>query len=707
MKYFLPVVILFVTGQVFCQNTAKIDSLKRELKNAKYKASLFNELAGIYINISPEEALGFARKASEEAIKRNDKKELGEALWIIARYYLSTNDYDESNRIADSASRIFHETGNYESEVNCRVMKATTLMLQGNYNAALKEFKWCAQEAKKIGARHIYSSVLVNMGRIYRARGNYDTALSCFENGLSVAKEIKHHFMEGVSYYFIGLIYQDQQKYDLAIENYLIALPMYEDPGFNAQRPYLLLSLGSAYQEIRNYNESLVYYRKALKELKAINDRWGLSELYSNLGSVYFDMNRLDSARTYYERSMELYKEIDDIAGKSNALNSLGEIQIYRENYVLALDYLNKALLLNKKVENTIGRVNILLNLGKCYVAMGSIRKGLDILNRSLDIANSMNFTSEQMALHKEISAAYTKLRSFENALKHYEMYSALNDSIYRRESNSHFMELEQKYQSEKREREIGQLKLDKIEQDITIRKQRSVRNILIVAIVFAIIIGVLLYRSYKTKKKSDSEKEALLKEIHHRVKNNLQIISSLLSIQTENVTDVNVIGAVKESQSRVKAMALIHQLLYQDRDLTRIDFSNYLPQLVHAVLSIFKKENKQIRTTVEAQNIAFDTDTAIPLGLIITELVSNACKYAFYGKQNGEILVNIRSVGENKYQLSVADNGQDLPHDIDFNKLDSMGLRLVRILTSQLEGVFSYRYNKGSIFTVEFTDSL
>ena len=208
-------------------------------------------------------------------------------------------------------------------------------------------------------------------------------------------------------------------------------------------------------------------------------------------------------------------------------------------------------------------------------------------------------------------------------------------------------------------------------------------------------------------KKKSDMEKEALLKEIHHRVKNNLQIISSLLNIQTENVTDKNVIGVVKESQSRVKAMALIHQLLYQDKDLTKIDFSTYLPRLVTAVSSIFKMTEQDIEVKIDATNISFAIDMAIPLGLITTELVSNAFKYAFTGKKKGQIEIRLQAVSEKKYQLSVADNGIGLPAGLDFNSLDSMGLRLVKILTNQLMGVFTYQYNKGSVFIVEFSERL
>jgi two-component sensor histidine kinase len=284
--------------------------------------------------------------------------------------------------------------------------------------------------------------------------------------------------------------------------------------------------------------------------------------------------------------------------------------------------------------------------------------------------------------------------------------YDEISDSIYRKEAQRSFAEMEKKYETEKQNLEIGQLKLDKIEQDATIRKQRSVRNISLLGFLFAVIIGFLFYRLFKARKKADEEKEALLKEIHHRVKNNLQIISSLLSIQTDNLEDTKVIDAVQESQSRVKAMALIHQLLYQDKDLAHINFGTYLPQLVNALSSIFKKEGLKVIQDIDVKDMAFDIDTAIPLGLIVNELVANAFKYAYNGDAEGKLTIMIDTIKNKEYLLTVADNGPGLPENTNIQELSSMGLRLVTILTNQLDGTFSYTYNKGSVFTVKFSDT-
>jgi two-component system, sensor histidine kinase PdtaS len=707
MKSIIIIISLFLVYNGYAQTTSKADSLKKELKHAENKADVLNQLARLYVENSPVESFNYATRAKEEALKSNDKNQLSEALWNMARYYLYVNDYNKSNLLVDSAKKLFHETKNNKSEINCIALKANILFLQGNYMESLKLFKISANESKKIGANDIYCSSTINIGRIYKTQGENDSALYYLKNVLVIAKEINNKFLEGSAYGFIGEVYKDQQKYDLAIDNYLAALSIFENQKIFTKIPYWQYLLGDVYREIGNYKESLKYCRTALKYFITSNDHWGLQEVYKILGNTYMEMNIVDSAWIYHKKSLKICKEIHEKAGESDELNFLAEILIQHKKYKEALDYLNEAFRLNTEVKSAPGKENILLNMGKCYVYMGLAKKGLDILTRSLKLADSLNLKTERMLIHKEISRAYSELGDYKEALIYHEAFTALSDSIFREESNRHFIEMEQKYQSEKKEKEISKLNLDKIKQDIMIKNQQSIRNILLFGFLFALIAGVFLYRSNQTKKKANKEKEALLKEIHHRVKNNLQIISSLLSIQTENVTDASVISAVKESQSRVKAMALIHQLLYQEKEFTRIDFSTYLPQLVHAVSSIFKREGDEIDVTIVASNIAFDIDTSIPLGLIITELISNAYKYAFDGSGKGRIKVELKQAVGNNYILSVADNGKGLSENLNIDEFISMGLRLVKMLTGQLDGTFDYHYDKGAIFTIKFADTI
>jgi two-component system, sensor histidine kinase PdtaS len=708
MKNTCTVLLLLCSFQLLsAQNSSKTDSLKLELKRSDNKAAVLNKLAKIAMDYSPVDALGYATQAAEIAFKKDDKKELAEAMWIEAWYYLYTNNFVKCEIFADSAKTLYHEVNDPRNEINCISIKASAALIQADYKKAQELYALVADEAKKIGARDVYFGALVNMVGIFREWGEFDKALNQSGELLILAKELNKKEYEASAYNLLGMVFLDQKNFSLSIDNFLVAYQIYKELNLQTQIPYVLVHLGIAYKDNHNYKEASRYAKLSIKHYIDLNDQWGLEQAYRVLGEVYLEMDKPDSAWICNEQSLTLCKEINEKSDLTKSLKFKGEILIRQKKYADALIYLNQAKELNAEVQSKPELINILLNIGKCYVETGSVQKGLDILIDGLRLADSLNLKEAEMNSHKEIAQAYKKLGMFKEAFQHHLVYTSLSDSIFREESNRHFVEMEQRFQSEQRQKEISQLKLDKVEQEATIRSQRWLWMGLLLGFIFTLTIGILIYRGYLTRKKADSEKEALLKEIHHRVKNNLQIISSLLSIQTENITDERVVSAVLESQGRVKAMALIHQLLYQEKELTRISFRTYLPQLVNTVSSIFKKDDDKVETAVEVADIAFDIDISIPLGLIVTELASNAFKYAFGREKEGRLKVNLESAGNGKYILTVADNGSGLPPGTRIDELNSMGLRLVKMLTGQLDGELYYQWNNGALFTIIFTETV
>ncbi len=199
-------------------------------------------------------------------------------------------------------------------------------------------------------------------------------------------------------------------------------------------------------------------------------------------------------------------------------------------------------------------------------------------------------------------------------------------------------------------------------------------------------------------------EKEILLKEIHHRVKNNLQIISSLLSLQSGSIDDPRVMDQFQDSQNRVRSMALIHERLYRSDNLAQIEFGTYLRELTASLVQTYRRPFGQTTLAVEADPVMLDIDTAIPCGLIVNELVSNALKHAFPNGRSGQIGVNIRhEENEQQVWLVVCDDGVGMPEDIDYRKTRSLGLQLVHSLTRQLGGTFELCEGSGTRFEIRF----
>ncbi len=206
--------------------------------------------------------------------------------------------------------------------------------------------------------------------------------------------------------------------------------------------------------------------------------------------------------------------------------------------------------------------------------------------------------------------------------------------------------------------------------------------------------------------KASLKEKEVLLKEIHHRVKNNLQIISSLLRLQAGYIKDQQALDIFQDSQNRVRAMALIHENLYQSDDLARIEFADYIRKLTNNLCRSYGVNHNQVKLNLDIEQIWLRVDTAIPCGLIINELVSNSLKHAFVkGGEMGEIYIEFTSMLQNKFYLIVGDNGIGVPEDIEVRRHQSLGLRLVWNLVEQLEGSIAVNTRFGTFYTISFVE--
>ncbi|HMK54977.1 MAG TPA: PAS domain S-box protein [Methanobacteriaceae archaeon] len=208
-----------------------------------------------------------------------------------------------------------------------------------------------------------------------------------------------------------------------------------------------------------------------------------------------------------------------------------------------------------------------------------------------------------------------------------------------------------------------------------------------------------------KQIKASLKEKEVLLMEIHHRVKNNLQIISSLMSLQSEYVQDQNTLKMFQESKNRVRAMSLIHEKLYQSPDMTRISFGGYIQNLVHQLLEFYKVKSDEVELEIMVDEIFLTLDNSIPLGLIVNELVSNCLKHAFPDGEMGKVFIQLESQ-DNENILTVSDDGIGLPDDFDISETDSLGLKIVQTLTLQLRGELDIKKSPGAQFKVTFEDS-
>lgn len=255
-----------------------------------------------------------------------------------------------------------------------------------------------------------------------------------------------------------------------------------------------------------------------------------------------------------------------------------------------------------------------------------------------------------------------------------------------------------------------------KVKEKEILHEKEKTKLYSIIAVLAGLFLLISLYVIIKMKKqskelreknvlinKSLKEKELLVREVHHRVKNNFQIVSSLLELQSKNIEDEKALELAKEGKNRVKSMALIHQKLYQNKS-GLVDFDEYIHLLVKELSSLFKTDN-EIKTLINSKNMKFDVDTAIPLGLIINEIITNSYKYAFNDKKENLLSITIDKENKDDFKLIIEDNGPGLSNDFDVKKTKSLGLRLVSRLVKQLHGTLNLTNTNGARFEITFKD--
>ncbi len=204
--------------------------------------------------------------------------------------------------------------------------------------------------------------------------------------------------------------------------------------------------------------------------------------------------------------------------------------------------------------------------------------------------------------------------------------------------------------------------------------------------------------------KASLKEKEVLLREIHHRVKNNMQLLISLLRLQADKIEDKKYADMFKEGENRISSMSLIHEKLYQTQDFANINFGEHIKSLVDGLFVSHGADTNKVSLNIDIKDVSIDLENAIPCGLIINELVSNSLKYAFPQEREGEISIALRPFNEDEIELTVSDDGVGISEDLDIEKTDTMGLTLVKVLAEhQLDGKIDLDRTGGTQFNIKF----
>ncbi len=460
-------------------------------------------------------------------------------------------------------------------------------------------------------------------------------------------------------------------------------------------------SIGTLYHSVEDYDMAIIHYQNAYDLLLGLGDLNGAGTVMGNIGEMYLYSSAYDKAMESLKLSLEL-KESGNSPVRSKALTlfNMGRVFSYMGKTDTAFVEFDRAIEIFKEVNYLDGLTEGHLERGILFLETGDYVKALKDCEAGLELATIQSNVKSRSKACECLYSIFKKTGNDRVALDYYEQHIILKDSLFNAENVEQLTRLEMEYDFG-RERDLKTL-----EADVKQREYQRVTRLLIAGTLASLLIAFLLYYLFHLRKQANrilaqkneqiskalGENKVLLQEIHHRVKNNLQVISSLLSLQSRQLENPEAREAIQSGRNRVKSMALIHQKLYQDEDLVGVDVVEYIEKLTKSLVESYSIQNTEVKIHTDVDQIKLDVDTIIPIGLILNELISNALKYAFEEGKEGTIYVSLKKK-DNDITLKVSDDGQGLPKTFSIENSKSLGYRLIRAFAEKLKATLTIEY--------------
>lgn len=661
-------------------------------------------------------------------------------------------DMDSAMNIAGEIERISKQQ-QYQRGIGLSwLLRAKTLREMGQSAKAGEPAAKALEILGQAGTAREKAQALIELGGTYDNDGDdMSRKIALYEQGMQIYAGLGEKLTEAQLREFIGDLYQVKQDYTNALNNLNKAVSLYQELGYKRlQGVYGLI--GAVYVKMDKFQESLRYNTLAVKIGEELKDSGSLmATIYNRLGDCYWSIENHRQAMACYNKALPIaYANKDSFAVMNieiniarvlakrksyrQALDSLdigmaiapeldvydeGLFNILRMHIYMATDDMQHAEIYFRKLKAVYDQADLHENMRQALrfsmasylVKAGRFTEGrqyLDAMSGMLDrypVIKSKRATAEY--LHYQIDSAAGNPGM---ALAHFRNFKSISDSLRNMIQSRQLGELQFQFETEKKDNDIKLLVQKSRAQAISLQKEKIIRNVTIAGGFLLIVFLGLIYSRYRNKqimnvrlktqrdeinrqnedlRRLVDDKEWLLKEIHHRVKNNLQVIISLLNTQSRYLNNKDAIDAIRNSQQRMYSMSLIHQRLYQTDNLSKIDMRWYIPELIGYMKDGHEAgDNKEF--IVDCEHIELEVVQAVPLGLILNEAISNSLKYAFPNGKKGTITVSLKMGDDKNCQLSISDNGIGIGDLNEALQSDSLGMRLMQGLSEQLDGVFS-----------------
>jgi len=563
-----------------------------------------------------------------------------------------------------------------------------------------------------------HARIYQNLGIAYDIKDNLDSCLFYLNTSRGIYKRMQLPLKESFILNDIAIAYHYRGIYELALRKHYEALALRQRGNDKKLIAQSYNNIGLLYRARKDYTQAINFLHHSLQLKEDIQDVQGIINTTLNIGSCFQFSKNYDSAYHYAALTEKLaaqYDKPDDVNGaicnKGTALKGLHRLDA-------AEPLLQQALETAKKNSNTSIVLTCLQGLGDICFEQRQLPEALKHYKEGAHVAREAGRWKEQLGvLYQNMAECYAAMKQYDKAYKYAWEYKNLQDTLLNEENTRHINEMNVLYETDQKQKQISQLSEDVVKSNIANKQSIKERNYLLLSsllLLLLLVVIVIFYRNNRKKtakldeqkqqiEKALADKEVLLKEIHHRVKNNMQIVSSLLDLQSISIKDSQAAEAMKEGKNRVQSMALIHQNLYQHDNLKGINAKEYIEQLLIHLKDSYNVSSSSVIITTYIDDLKIDVDTMIPIGLMMNELITNVFKYAVPYAEHPELDIALQQK-DNMLYLRVKDNGPGFAYPTDFRTTKTFGLKMVRAFAQKLKANIVVDNNKGALIEIFFT---
>ncbi len=544
----------------------------------------------------------------------------------------------------------------------------------------------------------------------------YDSCQSSLDIGIEILKQLDLEEEKGNLILKSASVDYAIGDYERAITRAFEATEIFKKRNQEKQLGIAYLQLGNIHYFLKNYEDAMTYYDLSAVHFKKIEDDFGYHNALSNIGLVHIENGDFQKGIQLQYKSLKHFRQEKRHLEEGNSFFYLGKAHNGLKDYDSSDYYLDLSIDYNTRSGYIIGISYAYWLKASNKIGRGDIDSALYYNLKALRTIEDIRDFELEKLLHKQRSEILEKKGKYKAALDALRLSLSMKDSLNIDYEMLDRLASNQRAKLENAEYELKLAKAKALEQEEENKKQQQLIfaiSIIAFLLVFFVIGLVLTNRRNKSLHKQllenkdtiESEldnKKALLKEIHHRVKNNLQIISSMLSIQAQYIEDEQLDSIINECRSRIVSMSLIHESLYKKEDDEQSLFSNYIRQLLPQLIETYHIDKTKIELNMNIEDFELSLDDSVPCGLMINEIISNSLKHAFPEGNNGKIDLQMRKSGR-QIILLIADNGLGLPENFDPEAQDSFGFLLIYTLAHQLEATIKVENNEGVSFDIRW----